>query len=49
MPEAGKAWSRFLADEIQRGSTLVQAIVKADGGDGSLQALVLKVRPREAR
>ncbi len=44
MPEAGEAWSRFLADEIQRRSTLAQALVKADGGDMALKALALKVR-----
>ena len=43
MPKAGEAWSRFLADKIQRGSALVQALVKEDGSDGALKGLALKV------
>ena len=44
MPEAGEAWSRFLDNKIQPMTALVQALVKADGGNGTLKALVVKVR-----
>ena len=44
MPKAGEAWSRFLANEIQRGTALMHALVKADKDDRALKALALKVR-----
>ena len=44
MPTAGEAWSRLVADKIQRGNALVHALIAADDGKGTLKALALKVR-----